>query len=98
VHRGIGLGAVARHGVDVAVVRCSSKGGVVMSQTGVGQVVEQLLTDENLRIQFALDRIETVANLCLRGFDLSREDIDLFCRTDARLWFFGDMARGERPQ
>jgi hypothetical protein len=69
-----------------------------MSQTGVGRVVEQLLTDENLRIRFALDRIETVAELCLRGFDLSWEDIDVFCRTDARLWFLGDIARSERPQ
>ena len=62
-----------------------------MSQTGVGRVVEQLLTDEKLRLRFALDRIETVAELCLRGFDLSREDIDLFCRTDARLWFLIDQ-------
>ena len=68
-----------------------------MSQTVVGKVVEQLLTDENLRLRFALDRIETVAELCLRGFDLSREDIDLFCRTDARVWFLGDIAGGERP-
>ena len=69
-----------------------------MSQTGVEKVVEQLLTDENLRIRFALDRIGTVAELCLRGFDLSGEDIDLFCWTDARLWFLGDIAGGERPQ
>ena len=69
-----------------------------MSQTVVGKVVEQLLTDEGLRIRFALDRIETVAELCLRGFDLSRDDIDLFCRTDGRLWFLGDIAIGERPQ
>ena len=69
-----------------------------MSQTVVGKVVEQLLTDENLRIRFALDRIETVAELCLRGFDLSRDDIDLFCQTDARLWFLGDIATAERPQ
>jgi hypothetical protein len=69
-----------------------------MSQTGVEKAVEQLLTDENLRIRFALDRVETVAQLCLRGFDLNREDIDLFCRTDARLWSLSDIARGERPQ
>jgi hypothetical protein len=67
-----------------------------MSQTGVGKVVEQLLTDENLRIRFAHDQIETVAELCLRGFDLSREDIFLFCCTDARLWFLDDIASGER--
>jgi hypothetical protein len=69
-----------------------------MSQTGVEKVVEQLLSDEHLRIRFALDRIETVAELGLRGFDLSREDVDLFCRTDPRLWFLGDIACDERPQ
>ena len=65
-----------------------------MSQTGVGQVVEQLLTDENLRIRFALDRIETVTELCLRGFDLSPGEIDLFCRTDAGVWFLRSAVRG----
>jgi hypothetical protein len=69
-----------------------------MSQTGVRKVVEQLLTDENLRIRLAFDPIETVAELCLRGFDLSGEEIDLFCRTDARVWFLGDLATCERPQ
>ena len=54
-------------------------------------VVEKLLTDENLRIRFALDRMETIAELCLRGFELTRDEIDLFCRTDARLWFLGDQ-------
>ena len=31
-------------------------------------VVEELFTDENLRIRFSLDRLE-LAELCLRGFD-----------------------------
>ena len=66
-----------------------------MSQAGVGTVIEKLLTDENLRIRFALDRIETVAELYLRGVELTRDEIDLFCRTDARLWFLGDEVRGE---
>ena len=69
-----------------------------MSQTGVVKVVEQLLTDENLRVRLALDPIETVAELCLRGFDLSGEEIDLFCRTDARVWFLRDLATCELPQ
>jgi hypothetical protein len=81
--------------VDVAVAGRSAQGDVAMSQTGVRKVVEQLLTDENLRIRLAHDQIETVAELCLRGFDLSREDIDLFCWTDARLWFLDDIATGE---
>ena len=58
-----------------------------MSRTGVGMVIDKLLTDEHLRIRFALDRVETVAELCQRGFDLSPDEIDLFFRTDAGLWF-----------
>ena len=69
-----------------------------MSRAGVGMVIEKLLTDENLRVRFALDRIETIAELCLRGFELTRDEIDLFCRTDARLWFLGDQVRGEWQQ
>ena len=65
-----------------------------MSQTGVGKVVEQLLTDENLRIRFALDRVETVVELCLRGFDLTHDEIDLLCRTDAGVWFLRSAVRG----
>jgi hypothetical protein len=58
-----------------------------MSRASVGMVIDKLLTDENLRIRFALDRAETVVELCLRGFDLSRDEIDLLCRTDAGVWF-----------
>jgi len=58
-----------------------------MSQAGVGMVIEKLLTDEGLRIRFALDRIETIAELCLRGFELTRDELDLLYRTDVRLWF-----------
>jgi hypothetical protein len=58
-----------------------------MSRASVGSIVEKLLTDEKLRIRFAIDRMETIAELCLRGFELTRDEIDLFCRTDARLWF-----------
>ena len=42
-----------------------------MSRANVGMVIDKLLTDENLRLRFALDPMETVAELCLRGFDLS---------------------------
>ena len=61
-------------------------------------VIEKLLTDERLRIRFALDRMETIAELCLRGFELTRDEIDLIYRTDARLWFLGDQVRGEWQQ
>jgi hypothetical protein len=68
-----------------------------MSRAGVGMVIEKLLTDEKLRIRFALDRMETVAELFLRGFDLSQDEIDLFCRTDAGLWFPGDTGGRDTP-
>ena len=32
-----------------------------MSRAGVGMVIEKLLTDESLRIRFARERMETVA-------------------------------------
>jgi hypothetical protein len=63
-----------------------------MSQVGVGTVIEKLLTEETLRIRFALNRLETVAELCLQGIELSRDEVDLFCRTNARLWFLLDEA------
>ena len=60
-----------------------------MSQRTIGNVIDKLLTDEDLRIRFVADRMETLAELCIRGFELSGDEIDLFCRTDARLWFWG---------
>ena len=66
-----------------------------MSRAAVGIVVEKLLTDRNLRIRFALDPMETVAELLLQDFDLTRDEIDLFCRTDPRVWFLGAMVSGE---
>ena len=68
-----------------------------MSRAGVGMVIEKLLTDEDLRIRFALDRMETVAELFLRGCDLSQDEIELFSRADAGLWFLGEPVSGE-PQ
>jgi hypothetical protein len=65
-----------------------------MSRASVGMVIDKLLTDENLRIRFALDRVETVAELYLRGFDLTRDEIDLLCRTDAGVWFLRSAVSG----
>ena len=66
-----------------------------MSRVGIGMVIDTLLTEEKLRIGFAVDRISTVTELFRRGFDLSQEEIDLFCRTDAALWFLGDVVGAE---
>ncbi len=69
-----------------------------MSRAGVGMVIEKLLTDENLRIRFARDRIDTMAELCSRGFALTRDELDLIYRADARLWFLGDQVRRDCQQ
>ena len=66
-----------------------------MSRAGVGIVVEKLLADQNLRIGLALDPMETIAGLLLQGCDLTGDEIELFCRTDPRMWFLGEMGSGE---
>jgi hypothetical protein len=68
-----------------------------MSHQMVGIVIHSLLTDEELRTRFAVDPMEAIAALALRGFELTRDEIDVFIRTDARTWFwdcelFGDRA------
>jgi hypothetical protein len=65
-----------------------------MSRASVGIVIDKLLTDEDLRIRFALDPMEMVADLCLRGFNLTRDEIDLLCRTDAGVWFLRSAVTG----
>ena len=69
-----------------------------MSQAHVGMVIEMLLTDENLRIRFAFERIETIADLCVRGVELTGDEIDLFCQTDPLLWFLGVEVKREWRQ
>ena len=66
-----------------------------MSRVGIGMVIDTLLTEEKLRIGFAVDRMSTVTELFRRGFDLSPDEIDLFCRTNADLWFLGDAVGAE---
>jgi hypothetical protein len=56
--------------------------------------IEELLTDKQLRIGFAVDPVETVAGLCLRGIELNPDEFDLFCRTDAGVWFVRDLRTG----
>ena len=65
-----------------------------MSRASIGMVIETLLTDENLRVRFAVDPIDTVAELFLRGFSLTHDEIDLLCRTDAGVWFLRSAVRG----
>ena len=58
-----------------------------MSQQNVGYVMDRLLADEELRLRFALDRFDTIAEFHLHGFDLTPDEIDVFVQSDLRLWF-----------
>ena len=61
-----------------------------MSQQTVGLVIDRLLTDECLRTQFALDPLDTIADLHARGLELTPGEIDVLMQTDARMWFWID--------
>jgi len=58
-----------------------------MSLRNVGNVIDRLLTDEQLRVRFAFDRFDTIAEFHLRGLDLTSDEIDVFVLSDAKLWF-----------
>ena len=66
-----------------------------MSQQIVGMVIDRLLEDEDLRARFALDRIDTLAELSFRGFELTPDELDVFICTDARVWFWGSVLAGD---
>jgi hypothetical protein len=58
-----------------------------MSQQNVGQVITRLLSEEELRMRFALDPFDTLAELHVRGLSLTPGEIDVFVQSDVRLWF-----------
>ena len=60
-----------------------------MSQRMVESVIERLMTDAGLRERFVTDRMETIAELSLRGFELTRKEIDVFLGTDPYVWYLG---------
>jgi hypothetical protein len=61
-----------------------------VSQQMVGIVVDKLLTDAKLRARFTRDRVETLAELNLRGFELTPDEFEVFVRTDANVWLLDD--------
>jgi hypothetical protein len=65
-----------------------------MSQETVGEVMSRLLADEDLRVRFAHDRIDTLAELHARGLALTADEIDVFIHSDMRVWFWR-MSWGE---
>jgi len=58
-----------------------------MSQRNVASIVDRLLTDPDRRNQFALDPVQTIAELHMLGFLLSSAEIDAFVQTDVRCWY-----------
>lgn len=69
-----------------------------MSQRRIGVVIDRLLADRDFRVRFANNPIDTLAELCFVGIELTADEIDLFCRTDWRLWFWGSTFVGNAAQ
>ena len=67
-----------------------------MSRWVVGKVIHHLLTDEDLRVRFAISPVETIADLMCRGCELTAEEVEVFVLTDARLWFWSSSRVGGR--
>ena len=58
-----------------------------MSQQAVTDLIHSLLTDEDLRIRFAVDRFNTIADVCLNGLELTCDEINVFFTSDVQMWF-----------
>jgi hypothetical protein len=65
-----------------------------MSLQNVDNVIQRLLTDEELRGRFTLNRIDTLAELHVRGLALTPNEIDVFVQSDVRVWFGEDEPVG----
>jgi hypothetical protein len=57
-----------------------------MSRRNVGYIIHRLLTDQELRSHFAVDRFVTIAELHLLGFPLTPAEIDAFVQSDPGCW------------
>ena len=57
-----------------------------MSQQNIEDVVRWLMTDEDLRTRFVLDRFEAICEFQVRGASLRPDEIDLFLQSDSELW------------
>jgi hypothetical protein len=71
-----------------------------LSNRTVGIVMSRLLSDEDLRVRFAIDRVKALAKLNAElhanGLGLTPREIDLFIESDARIWFWIDHRTGDR--
>ena len=67
-----------------------------MSLRMIGIVVNTLLTDEDTRDRFAIDPIKTLVDFNVRGVQLTSDEIDVFMRTDTRVWFWNREVLGRQ--
>jgi hypothetical protein len=68
-----------------------------MSQENVGYVIDRLLTDSELRFQFAVDPLVAIADLHVLGLHLTPDEIDAFVLSDARCWVCDHECVAGRP-
>ena len=57
-----------------------------MSQRNVEMLIGRLLTDEELRRRFVQQPFETLVDLCDKGYEFSRGEIDALLQTDTEVW------------
>jgi hypothetical protein len=63
-----------------------AKRNFAMSQKTVQLLIGQLLTDEDLRLRFAKQPLETLTKLRDLGFELTQTEIEALVQTDQTLW------------
>jgi len=61
-----------------------------MSLQAVEIVMNRLLTDQELRVRFAIDRLEALGELYTDGLDLTPCELDLFIQSDVQMWSWID--------
>jgi hypothetical protein len=57
-----------------------------MSQKTVQLLIGRLLTDEELRVRFVRQPLETLVALRDQGVELTRNEIEALVETDRKLW------------
>jgi len=67
-------------------LRCSAQRLETMSQKTVQLLIGQIVTDEELRLQFVEQPRETLTALRERGFELTTTEIDALVDTDRQFW------------
>jgi hypothetical protein len=67
-----------------------------MSFETIEIVMDRLLTDEDLRLRFASDRVETLGQLHANGVELTPSEIDLFIQSEVQIWFQKDRRLADR--